>query len=284
MKIKLNLSKTEILQLVKAKTHKKGAADLALNGDKAVKQAYNEQASDDPNDVFLLMSSLRSSLDAFKSYLSDYIVSDGSVSADNITDTLSDDNESFELSLDVSERFNVSMTQPLADLGSRFIENSMLMTWFATIAPSDAKVYSELLEANKADISRCFLKVRPDVPSHDFPTKITISDSVLKSVSHDSTNTTKFVPSKNVDTTGLTAVPLAIGTDKLVEFSLPKTTDGGIPIDDVRMVTSSSCVTIGLEDDGYHFRAAHVGTAVVTLYSYHKPNVYSQFLINVTSA
>src|SRR5574344_1203126 len=89
MEITLKFSKTEIIQLFKSITHKRGAAELAADGDKAVKVAYNEQAGESETDNFIIMSALRTALDTLKSYLSDYIISSGSTVADNISDTLS---------------------------------------------------------------------------------------------------------------------------------------------------------------------------------------------------
>ena len=95
MEITLKFSKTEIIQLFKSITHNRGAAELAADGDKAVKVAYNEQAGESETDNFIIMSALRTALDTLKSYLSDYIISSGSTVADNISDTLSSDTDLF---------------------------------------------------------------------------------------------------------------------------------------------------------------------------------------------
>ena len=282
MEIKLTFSKQEILQRVKSKTHKKGTTDIADKGDKAVKYAYNEQAGDDENDTFLLLSALRTSLDKLKAFIGEFLQSDDTTAADNITDDLSSAEDTFNLTLIVSARFNKSMTQPLADLGSRFMEDDMCLAWYTPINANDAKIYAELLSTDELAISRCFLKVKPSVPVHSFPKDFTITsttggaDSAVSFVK----NVSSAVFSRDVDIT-TKSFPRAIGDELVIKYTLSKGSDGETPLDDIICSVNNQKGEVVIEDGIYVVYARHAGEFIITLYSKHNTELFYQAKINV---
>ena len=105
MKLLINLNKSEILQRVKAKAHKKGITDLSIKGNDASKYAYNEQAGDDEADQFVLMSSLRDS------FIAESVVDENSVKPSKIDSTVPE--FTFTISKPSRYRLSISFLQML---------------------------------------------------------------------------------------------------------------------------------------------------------------------------
>lgn len=274
MEIKLLLSKKEILQRVKAKSHFKGVADLAANSAKtteAVRFTYNEQAGDDPNSDFLLLSSLRNNVDKFKTVVADYITTfdDYEVSANNITDTLSDTTvDVFNINLVVSDRFNKALTQPLADNASAFIEANMMYDWYLPIDPGMAKNYYEAAVNTEASIQRCFIKVRPATPTYNYPATITLRTPDTSTLSRDDNN----VP----------ILPIPIGQEQEITYSLTAEETGFEPIDDIIItIDDPYCASCGIKRGKWMVKALHEGDTLVTIFSRHDDTVKTQILLEV---
>lgn len=283
MEIKLTFSKQEILQRVKAKAHKRGTTDIASQGDKAVKYAYNEQAGDDENDTFLLLSALRTSLDKLKAFIGEFLQSDDTNAADNIVDDLTSENDTFNLTLVVSSRFNKSMTQPLADLGSSYIEDDMCVAWYTPISEESAKVYITMLQTDEQAISRCFLKVKPAVPVHFFPSGLSITSTVggVSSGLIFTPNASSNIFTKNVDLGGA-AANRSLGDEIAIIYTLSKDSDGNMPIDDIMCVTNNDNAQVSIINDVYHVTCKHVGATIISLYSKHNPKIFYQVKINIS--
>lgn len=268
---------------MKAKAHKRGTTDIASQGDKAVKYAYNEQAGDDENDTFLLLSALRTSLDKLKAFIGEFLQSDDTNAADNIVDDLTSENDTFNLTLVVSSRFNKSMTQPLADLGSRYIEDDMCVAWYTPISEESAKVYITMLQTDEQAISRCFLKVKPAVPIHSFPAGLSITSTVGGTSSGliFTPNTSSDVFTKNKDL-GCTAANTSLGEVIVINYLLAKDSNGNIPIDDILCVTNNDNAQVSIVNDAYYVTCKHVGLVIISLYSKHNPKIFYQVKINIS--
>lgn len=274
MKLTISLNKAEILQRVKVKAHKKGVTDLASKGNDAAKLAYNEQAGDDDNDQFLLMSSLRDSVGHFKSFIAEYVPSDQTLKADNISDTLSDTSDNFTIELSVSERFNRSMLQSLTDAASKYITDDMLMDWYIAIDVNQSKIYAELLKADEANIVHCFFKVAPAVPQHKF------YDSIK--VNKPGTDVLSFHTEDAAAGTYLTTY-WKVGQEATVKI---EEKDGYIN-DIVCEVMKEDDDIMGLEltkQNNYRLFAKKEGECEIKLYSRHNPKVclYASVIINLT--
>lgn len=269
MKLLINLNKSEILQRVKAKAHKKGITDLSIKGNDASKYAYNEQAGDDEADQFVLMSSLRDSVGHFKSFIAEYIQSDQTLKADNITDTLNDDSDDFTININVSERFNQSMLQPLADAASKYIVDDMLMDWYTPIDAGQVKMYADLLKVDEAHIVHCFYKVKPHVPTHSYYDKISItkSPSIL--------NTMPIGEQISVSSTW------GVGQQMTIKYKNDSTAKKDY-IDDIVCETNDDCIKVELTKKGYfRLTAVSEGSANIYVYSKHNPSVGVWGAVNV---
>ena len=289
MEIKLLLSKEEILQKVKAKTKLRGYADMATKENvDAVRYAHNEEAGDDPDSQFLLLSSLRTGLGRFKSVVVEYVVAyDGdTVTADNIHDNLDNNTvDVFNITMEVSERFNTSFTQPLADHAAEYIELQMLYDWYLPIAPELAKNFATAAAATQIEINRCFIKTRPKVPSYKYPSEIIMKYPIIPD--------RDGFPGYITPTNQATMQPellfnnpwiIGIGQESEISYTLVSDTEGFKPLDDivVRADNGNIC-KVGINKGRWCCKACSVGYTTVTLYSRHDDTVFAQFAVRVVA-
>ncbi len=286
MEIKLLLSKEEILQRVKARTKIKGMADMATNDSAgSVRYAHNEEAGDDPDSQFLLLSSLRTALGRFKSLVVEYVVAydDGTPAADNIHDSLTDSTvDVFNITMEVSERFNQAYTQPLADHASAYIEYQMLCEWYLPFAPEIAKNFAAAAAAVQTEVARCFVKTRPKVPVYKYPSEIVMCYPIIP----DRGGVPGYITpdSGAVEPETLFSNPwlVGIGQQSEISYTLTSETDDFRPLDDiiVRADNPSVC-SIGLSGGRWCCRGKGEGYTVVTLYSRHDDSVFVKFAVRV---
>lgn len=287
MEIKLVLSKTEILQRVKAKSHIKGVSDMNDNESvNSVRKTYTQQAGDDPDSDFLLLSSLRTGVDRFKSIMVDYIVSfdDDTETADNIHDNLSDTTvDVFTIFLNVSERFNKAMTQPLTDHASAYVENQMLYDWYLPLAPDIAKNFASAAAAVQIEIMRSVVKVRPKVPTYKYPTEIIMRYPIIP----DRDGMPGYITPENkelVQPEMLFANPwiMGIGQESEISYTLRSEQDDFSPLDDIVVRADNPYICqVGLSKGRWNCKGCHQGYTVVTLYSRHNDQVFCQFAIRI---
>lgn len=182
MEIKLRLYKSEIMKSAKDETFLSGRAELAADGANA-ERVYNLQAGDDATHEAKLLRSLRIGLDDLKSKLTNFIKNDGSSSGDNISDTLTDDYDYFDIVMDVSTRFNKGYVDSLASLASSYITEYTIGSWWTAVSPGLAQNYFNSAESIMASIRRCFIKIPPLTPVHKYPkavaTTVTADDFEL---------------------------------------------------------------------------------------------------------
>lgn len=287
MEIKLVLSKEEILQRVKAKSHIKGVGDMASkqNTD-SVRFAHNEQAGDDKDSDFLLLSSLRTGIDRFKSVIVDYVITfdDGTETADNIHDNLSDTTEDvFTIFLEVSERFNKAMTQPLADHASAYVENQMLYDWYLPLAPEIAKNFAAAAAAIQIEINQCFIKVRPKVPTYKYPTQIIMQYPIIP----DRDGMPGYITPDNEDVMQqemLYSNPwiMGIGQETEISYTLVSDQQDFAPLDDIVVRADNPAICkVGLCKGKWCCKGSRTGYTVITLYSRHNDQVFAQFAVRI---
>lgn len=287
MEIKLVLSKNEILQRVKAKSHIKGVSDMNENESvNSVRKTYTQQAGDDPDSDFLLLSSLRTGVDRFKSIMVDYVISfdDNTETADNIHDNLSNTTvDVFTIFLNVSERFNKAMTQPLTDHASAYVENQMLYDWYLPLAPEVAKNFAAAASAVQIEIMRSVVKIRPKVPTYKYPKEITMRYPIIP----DRDGMPGFITPDNKDTIQpeiLFGNPwiMGIGQESEISYTLLSDEEGYAPLDDIVVRADNPAVcNIGFNQGKWCCKGVYVGYTVITLYSRHDDSVFTQFAVRI---
>ena len=288
MEIKIVLSKEEILQKVKAKTKLKGIADMATANEStdAIRYAHNEEAGDDADSQFLLLSSLRTGLGRFKAVVADYVVAydDASLTADNIHDNLDNTTvDVFTIFMEVSERFNQAFTQPLTDHAAEYIELQMLHDWYLPIAPEIARNFAAAAQAVQTEILRCFIKTRPKVPAYKYPTEIIITYPVIP----DRNGLPGYITPDNRTTMQpelLFGNPwiIGIGQESEISYTLVPDQEGFRPLDDIMVRADNPTVcSVAISGGRWCCRPVRTGLTTVTLFSRHDDRVFAQFAIRV---
>ena len=287
MEIKLLLSKEEILQRVKARTSRKARADMASakeNTD-SVRYAHNEEAGGDPDSEFLLLSSLRTALGRFKSVVASYVIAtDGTPTADNIHDNLDDTTvDVFNITMEVSERFNQAFTQPLADHASDYIECQMLYDWYLPFAPEVAKNMAAAAAAVQVEINHCFLKLRPKVPAYKYPTAINIRYPIIP----ESDGVSGYITPENKDRMipeMLFSNPwiMGVGQESEISYTLSSDERDFKPMDDIVVRADDAHICgVGMKNGRWNCWGRHTGYTIVTLYSRHDDTVFAQFAVRI---
>lgn len=163
--VKLHIITSLIIEAVKAETYIRGAV-IKASDDKTNAMVYQTQAGDETVHERKLRRNLFSATEELKTYLSDYLEIIGNASGDNNIDAiLNEQNETLDIELIVSSRFNKSYTDSLARLCSRFIEDTMCIMWYRAVDPNQAQVYTISLDTTKNAIQRCFNKLPPNMPA-----------------------------------------------------------------------------------------------------------------------
>jgi hypothetical protein len=249
--VKLHIITSLIIEAVKAETYIRGAVVKAAD-DKTNAMVYQSQAGDEKVHERKLMRNLYHATEELKTYLTDYLDIIGYANADNnIESTIDEAAQTLDIEIIVSERFNKSYTESLARLCSRYIEDSMIISWFLPVDPNQAQVYRMSLETTKQAIQRCFNKLPPIVPAIPYPYSIT--PSVLEHTMN---------PNHRLKVT------YAIGDDA---------------IDDVQAKSSDTSIASVRRTGSKIFSIySHLtGEATITLFSKHKEEIKATIAISV---
>ena len=237
----LSLAVSLIMEAVKSETLLKGRVDKAVDS-KASELAFNEEAGNEEFHERKLFRTMHTSLSKLMSKIGDYVEARYETSANNVYSVNSDD--TLEIILKVSDRFNESMTDPLARLCSKFIEDHMLYLWWGTFNIKQAEFYKSLCQIDLEDIGACFTKTAPEVPSVNYPDSIDFIKTQLGDVFRVSRGET---------------------------FTITYQVSDGC-IDDVEARSDNPTVVKvgGKKGRTFTLVAGNIGVAGVTLYSKHK--------------
>jgi hypothetical protein len=248
MTIKLTLCKSVIFESVKNETYFRGQVEKAVD-QKAIAEAYHEQAGDERYQERILERGLRTNYSTLLTYLSDYLGDSGQSSADNIYTEENGDN--IILSIVVSERFNRSYTDPLAKLCSKFVEDSMLVDWWRPVNEKQAAMYMQFVEKDLQDIRRCFNKTAPIAPSNPYTTLLTVTGS---------------------------AIDMGVDEEHTVTYTI---SDGAI--DDIEAKVEDNVICdIGRSDEGFTVIGKQLGHTWIQLYSRHNPELARTIHVYIT--
>lgn len=178
MKIKLTLVLSVILESIKTETHIKGQVDRAID-DKNAKVAYQEEIGDEEFHERKLMRTIFNAVDNLKGELAHYVINANATTGDNIVSTIDEANDQIILELNVSESFNKGMTDTLARLCSKYIEDASLTLWWGTFNPNQAKFYIDLQMSDVSAIGKCFVRTAPKKAVHRYTQNLSLSGSTF---------------------------------------------------------------------------------------------------------
>lgn len=246
--ISLQFVVSAILDNVKSETFLRGQVEKAAN-EKAITEAYHEQAGDETYQNRLLNRGLYTNLGELKTHLSDYLTSSGQSSADNITQ--SENNGIITVTLLVSDRFNTGYTDTLAKLCSKYIEESMLMDWWKPINEKQSALYAQFVERDLSAIKRCFNKTAPVAPSYKYPTSLNVIGS---------------------------AIDIGVGEEHTVTYTI---SDGAIDDIEIRIEDTNICQA-GRTSEGFTVIGKQLGHTYIQLYSRHNEELTDTVHVYVT--
>lgn len=275
MNIKLSLIKSLIIESVKNETYQKGIFDKATDANTAA--AYHEQAGDEEYHERMLSRAFYTNLEELKSYLGDYLTSNGATTADNICSEEKDD--VVAIMLTVSERFNTSYTDTLSKLSAKYIEESMLADWWKPINADRTDFYAQCAEKDLAAIRRCFVKTAPKAPAYNFAEEIEIRFPILDGENGIST------PAHEVPADTLMSYPYIIAAGENTELSYVLSNTSGKKIyDDIIVRADDGCCMPCLDETGgWLVRGIKPGISVITLQSRHDDRVFARFALRVVT-
>jgi hypothetical protein len=246
--ILLQLSKSAILANVKGETFLAGEIDKSVD-QKAIELAYHEQAGNDAYQERLLSRGIETNLEDLKTYLSDYLSSSGTTTADNIGSV--EEGDLIKITLVVSDRFNQGYTNSLAKLASKYIEEATIMDWWKPINKERTSLYAQFVERDLASIKRCFNKTAPVAPTYKYPTSLDVMGS---------------------------AIDIGIGEEHTVTYSI---SDGAIDDIEVR-IEDRNLIAAGRTSEGFTVIGKQYGHTWIQLYSRHNEQLAQTIHVYVT--
>jgi len=277
--IKITLLKALAVNSAKNETFKTGVIDKAAD-QKNVTVAYHESAGDDQYDERMLARAFFTQCEMLKTWFSEYLVGGGSPA--DIPLVSSDETEdSVEITLRVSDRFNLGYVKTLARLGQKYVEDRMVQLWWATSDEKKAAFYAKLAEEDLAGITQCFNKTAPSAPSYNFPDTITLQFPIL--------DQRATIPAGSpagyvVPADTLMSYPYIIAAGEETEISyVLSCASGKKPVDDIIVRADDGCCMPCLDSLGrWQVRGIKPGISIITLQSRHDDTVFARFALRVT--
>lgn len=277
--IKITLFRTLAVNSAKNDTFKAAVIDKAAE-QKNVTVAYHESAGDDQYDERILDRAFFTQCEMLKTWFSEYLTGSGNSAEDPLVS--SDESEdSVEISLRMSDRFNIGYVKTLARLSQKYVEDRMIHLWWATSDEKKATLYAKLAEEDLAGITQCFNKTAPSAPSYNFPDAISIRFPILdqRAIVPAGSPAGYVVPA---DTLMSYPYIIAVGEETEITYVL-SCTSGKKPVDDVIVRADDGCCMPCLDELGrWQVRGIKPGITIITLQSRHDDRVFARFALRVT--
>ena len=278
--IKITLLKALAVNSAKNETFKTGVIDKAAD-QKNVTVAYHESAGDDQYDERMLARGFFTQCEMLKTWFSEYLTGGGNTADDPLVSS-EESNDSVEITLRVSDRFNKGYVKTLARLSQKYVEDRMIHLWWATSDDKKAAFYAKLAEEDLAGITQCFNKTAPSAPSYNFPDTITLTFPVIdrRATVPAGSPAGYVVP---VDT--LMSYPYIIAVGDVTEITyVLSCTSGNKPVDDIIVRADDGCCMPCLDEQGrWQVLGTKPGMSVITLFSRHDDRVFARFALRVTN-
>lgn len=173
MIIKCQIIKSVVIEAVKSTTYLKAKVDSAAD-ENAVKVGFNEAAGDDEVHENLLTHDFQTALEMVKTLLAEYLVPTAQSVGDNIIYYNDKDDDIVEFVLNASRRCNGTMTDTLARLVAKYVEDYMIFQWWTkTTNLKQAEIYQASLAVDEKSIRRCFVLSGPTLPTIPYTQHLT---------------------------------------------------------------------------------------------------------------
>ena len=129
MILKFQIIKSVVIDEVKRATYLKAKIDGAID-DKAIKMSFNEAAGDEEVHERTLTHDFQSALEVTKVILADYLAPNAQTMGDNIIYYGSKTDDVVEFVINVSRRCNGTLSDTLARLVAKYVEDYMIYQWW----------------------------------------------------------------------------------------------------------------------------------------------------------
>ena len=173
MIIKFQIIKSVVIEAVKSTTYLKAKVDSAAD-ENAVKLGFNEAAGDDEVHENLLTHDFQTALEMVKTLLAEYLVPTAQSVGDNIIYYNDKDDDIVEFVLNASRRCNGTLTDTLARLVAKYVEDYMIFQWWTkTTNLKQAEIYQASLAVDEKSIRRCFVLSGPTLPTIPYTQHLT---------------------------------------------------------------------------------------------------------------
>ena len=173
MIIKFQIIKSVVIEAVKSTTYLKAKVDSAAD-ENAVKVGFNEAAGDDEVHENLLTHDFQTALEMVKTLLAEYLVPTAQSVGDNIIYYNDKDDDIVEFVLNASRRCNGTLTDTLARLVAKYVEDYMIFQWWTkTTNLKQAEIYQASLAVDEKSIRRCFVLSGPTLPTIPYAQHLT---------------------------------------------------------------------------------------------------------------
>lgn len=259
MIIKFQIIKSVVIEAVKSTTYLKAKVDSAAD-ENAVKVGFNEAAGDDEVHENLLTHDFQTALEMVKTLLAEYLVPTAQSVGDNIIYYNDKDDDIVEFVLNASRRCNGTLTDTLARLVAKYVEDYMIFQWWTkTTNLKQAEIYQASLAVDEKSIRRCFVLSGPTLPTIPYTQHLTAK-----------------VDGSEEDG----AVTIALENK---EETLSYSVDNGA-IDDIEARSDdTSVLEIHRSPEPYTFslNPVNTGVAIVTLFSRHSDNLKVEVEVTV---
>ena len=259
MIIKFQIIKSVVIEAVKSTTYLKAKVDSAAD-ENAVKVGFNEAAGDDEVHENLLTHDFQTALEMMKTLLAEYLVPTAQSVGDNIIYYNDKDDDIVEFVLNASRRCNGTLTDTLARLVAKYVEDYMIFQWWTkTTNLKQAEIYQASLAVDEKSIRRCFVLSGPALPTIPY---------------------TKHLTAKVDGSEEDGAVTIALENK---EETLSYSIDNGA-IDDIEARSDDpSVLEIHRSPEPYTFslNPVNTGVAIVTLFSRHSDDLKVEVEVTV---
>lgn len=173
MIIKFQIIKSVVIEAVKSTTYLKAKVDSAAD-ENAVKVGFNEAAGDDEVHENMLTHDFQTALEMVKTLLAEYLVPTAQSVGDNIIYYNDKDDDIVEFVLNASRRCNGTLTDTLARLVAKYVEDYMIFQWWTkTTNLKQAEIYQASLAVDEKSIRRCFVLSGPTLPTIPYTQHLT---------------------------------------------------------------------------------------------------------------
>lgn len=260
MILKFQIIKSVVVDEVKRATYLKAKIDGATD-DRAIKMSFNEVAGDDAVHENTLTHDFQSALEITKVILADYLAPNAQTSGDNVIYYNDKEDDIVEFVVVVSRRCNGTLSDTLARLVAKYVEDYMIYQWWLkTTNLKQAEPYLQSLTFDEQNIRRCFVLSGPVVPTVPYTKNLTAK------VDGSDNGGGVTIELDNKETT--------------LSYSIDDSA-----IDDIEVRSSEPSileVQRSVEPHAFCLVPVNTGVATVTIFSRHSDNLKREIEITVT--